>query len=92
VFGDFDHNQRMRRSGVRVKLSNELVASHCKNGLSDDDRFNFEELKCVEKNHGLLHLRIAKIRIPIRNTTRRLMKKIRRASEILAETAFGRGA
>ena len=82
VFGDFDHNQRMHRKGMPIVISDEVVALHADDGLSHDDRWWHEHLRCIRQNFGVMQLWRAQVRFGYRNTKRRIFGKLRRAREV----------
>jgi glycosyltransferase involved in cell wall biosynthesis len=58
VFADFDANQRLARSGARVEIFDQVVASHQGGGLSDvHTKANVREFfQVIRRNYGWSHL------------------------------------
>jgi glycosyltransferase involved in cell wall biosynthesis len=61
VYGDFDLNQRLAKSGKSVKLLDEVVADHQNDGISvtGKDLHSAEIWRCVRSNSGLAYVPIA---------------------------------
>ncbi|HTF71634.1 MAG TPA: glycosyltransferase family 2 protein [Edaphobacter sp.] len=58
VFADFDANQRLVRSGARIEIFDQVVASHQGGGLSDaHTEANVSEFfRVIKRNYGWTHL------------------------------------
>lgn len=58
VFADFDANQRLARSGARIEIFDQVVASHQGGGLSDArTKANVcEFFQVIKRNYGWTHL------------------------------------
>jgi glycosyltransferase involved in cell wall biosynthesis len=58
VFADFDANQRLLRSGARIEIFDQVVASHQSGGLSDTHtKANVSEFfRVIKRNYGWTHL------------------------------------
>jgi glycosyltransferase involved in cell wall biosynthesis len=58
VFADFDANQRLARSGARIEIFDQVVASHQGGGLSDaHTKANVcEFFQVIKRNYGWTHL------------------------------------
>ncbi len=56
VFGDFDHNQRLRRAGCSVESLTMIVATHETDGVSRNKGTRNEIFRAIRSNFGALHL------------------------------------
>ncbi len=55
IYADFDLNQRMLKSGKTVRLFEEIVAHHRRNGISEDKRNFYESYRVIRSNFGVLY-------------------------------------
>jgi glycosyltransferase involved in cell wall biosynthesis len=76
VFGDFDHNQRLRKSGCQVLLFDDIVAGHSTAGISSSAAQRAELYRSIRKNFGLLHLGPAFIRFKLLQARRWMRTRI----------------
>jgi glycosyltransferase involved in cell wall biosynthesis len=56
VFGDFDHNQRLRKAGRSVELLDMVVSKHRTDGISRSHESRREIFRIIRRNFGLLHV------------------------------------
>ena len=58
VFADFDANQRLARGGARIKILDQVIASHMGGGLSNTqtDAAVSEFFQVIRRNYGWTHL------------------------------------
>jgi glycosyltransferase involved in cell wall biosynthesis len=56
VFGDFDHNQRLRKVGRSVESLDTVVAAHRTDGVSRNKSARREVFRSIRSNFGPLHL------------------------------------
>ena len=59
VFGDFDHNQRLARATVSVRIFEQVIACHENAGLSSSMKHFGEVYRSVRKNSGIFYLAVA---------------------------------
>ncbi len=74
VYADFDLNQRMFKSGKKVRLFNGIVSHHRKDGISEDRRNSREVYSIIRENFGAPYVAIAFLRSPyqaLRRATKR---------------------
>jgi len=74
ICGDFDHNQRLIKSGCQARLLPLIVAEHKNNGISMQSSAQREILRSVRAHFGVTYSFIAFIRINI-NKLRKLVAK-----------------
>jgi glycosyltransferase involved in cell wall biosynthesis len=65
VFGDFDHNQRLRRAECSVQLLDTIVATHRTDGVSRGESTRSEIFRSIRSNFGPLHQIPAFVRFQI---------------------------
>ena len=65
MFGDFDHNQRLRKSGCTVELLDTIVATHRTDGVSRNEVTRNEIFRSIRSNFGLLHIVPAYVRFKL---------------------------
>lgn len=56
VFGDFDHNQRLRKAQKTVEILDIVVATHRTNGVSSNKETKKEIFHSIRKNFGALNV------------------------------------
>jgi glycosyltransferase involved in cell wall biosynthesis len=56
VFGDFDHNQRLRKAGCTVELLDTTVATHRTDGVSRNRETRNEIYRSIRSNFGPLYM------------------------------------
>lgn len=65
VFGDFDHNQRLRKAGCRVVLLDDVIAHHRTDGISSWGKRRAEIYRSIRQNFGAMHLGPALLRFKL---------------------------
>ena len=65
VFGDFEHNQRMRRAGCSVAILDTVIATHETNGASSGRPARREIYRSIRANFGPVHLVPAFVRFQL---------------------------
>jgi glycosyltransferase involved in cell wall biosynthesis len=75
VFGDFEHNQRLLKSGCSVRLHPEIVAAHNNNGISMGQSARFELYRSIRIHFGPVYLPIAFARFEL-NKLRAAIKRL----------------
>lgn len=77
IYSDFDLNQRIFKSGKRVRLFRTIVSHHRRDGVSEDKRNLHEVNRIIRENFGRSHVVIAFLWSPYqalrRATKRRLV-------------------
>ena len=76
VFADFDLNQRMMKSGKKVRLFQEIVAHHRKDGVSYSKLSEQEIYRSIRKNFGTPYVLILKFLWPPYQALRRATKRV----------------
>lgn len=80
VFGDFDHNQRLRKAGRKVALLDVTVATHKTDGASGAKQARHEVFRSIASNFGWAHVALAFLRFRLL-TLRNLLSRGRRKSK-----------
>jgi hypothetical protein len=74
TYADFDLNQRLFKSGKKVRLFDEVVSLHNTNGASHSGRDEHEKHHCIRKNFGLRYAVLGYFR-PYYEAFRRAVKR-----------------
>jgi hypothetical protein len=79
VFGDFDHNQRLIKSGCMVRYNPCIVSTHKGGGISLTQARNGEIYRSVKSNFGMFYLLLTWLRF-LRLDVRHLILKSQKGS------------
>lgn len=77
ICGDFDHNQRLLKSGCRALIDPSVVSNHKSGGISMTAEARVEILRSVRENFGVFYLMLSRLRFAFTDLRR---WRVRRAA------------